>query len=121
MSPHKTHGNLQQLLGTLYRQGWETEDVIEITDWWSQKVWKLRSNRQAFGLKLFITPVTDPNSTDYDSKDIWCIRASSHIPNGFYDESNVIADCYTNSRGFEKRLDELISEIETYRNTSQGQ
>ena len=118
MSYERPHGHITQALNRLLDIGWEIEEVIEVTEWWARNVWKLTSIKQAFGMKLFITPLTDRTSEAYDSKDIEIIRASSEVPNDFYDISSVISDCFTNTRRFEKKLDEFISEIEKFRNNS---
>lgn len=117
MLSRKPHGLVKQVLERLYTLGWEVEEVIDVTGWWAQNIWKLTSKKQNFGMKLFITPLTDRLSETHNSKDIECIRATSEAPCDFYDVSSVISDCYTSARGFEKRLDVFVSEINTFRNS----
>ena len=117
MKSANIHGHVRQALNRLLDLGWEVEEVTQGTEWWANKILKLSSTKQSYGMKLFITPQTDPQNSDQNSQDIDIIRASTNLPTRYNDDSNIISECFTNSRGFEGKLDEFISQIEDFRNT----
>lgn len=49
------------LLKALMDNGWEQTEVNEEgIDWWGDEVWKIKSNRQQWGLELYLTFLVDP-------------------------------------------------------------
>lgn len=71
----------QILLNKIIDSGWELESTNIDTDWWLEEIWSIKSVRENWGKKLFISFLVDPQ---YDgnnkSQAVWAISVTTDIP-----------------------------------------
>lgn len=71
---------VEKLLAAFQSNGWTFVGSADISsDWWFSDVLHLTSTWRPVNTNLYLTLLTDPQ--DIKEKIVWCVRASSVIPN----------------------------------------
>ncbi len=109
------------LLKKLSDSGWELNEQDDDTDWWLEESWKIKSIQQNWGEEIYILFLVDPQYEGVKkSQAVWAVMAVKELPVNRPLSDVGIIEMDLQKGKFDKKLDEFIKGINTYRNKNNG-
>ena len=102
----------EELLRKLSVSDWDLVARDHDTEWWAEEIWTIKSQRQAWGLEIYIYFLVDPQ---YDGNDkssaVWQVTADLDKPLQHRYAPEGFSSLYLRKGSFKKNIEEFVKEV----------
>lgn len=118
MTKTRNKNTRDQLRDRLSDAGWQVEAIDRDTEWWAAEHWRISSNRQAYGLEVFINFLVEPMFTGTNKDEgVWSISATSELPESTNQNGGeLLISEMSIKNGFSVNLPAFIDALNDHRN-----